>query len=166
MSRRYIYTTTALIVSGMLAYFLFFAESDEEAINRRLDELAAVLSISNEDASGNRLFKAAGTARRAGSDATEDTSIQLTYLIPVSSNQRQLVQILTHIIHAVDKSTVSFEKRVIKVSPSRETALVELESLASGWKNDRERKTNNSYTMQWVKIDGHWLIAKAEILRR
>ena len=166
MSRRYIYTTTALIVAGILAYFLIFAESDEEAINRRLDELAAVLSITDDEPKGNRIFHAAGTARRAGNYATEDTSIQLAYQIPLSSNQRELVQILTHIIHAVDRSTVSFEKRVIKVDPSGESALVELESQASGWRSDEERKLINSYTMHWVKIAGDWLIAKAEIVRR
>jgi len=165
MSRKHIYTTTALILGGIFLYYLLFSETDQEAINRRLDELATILSITNDKSGATRLFSAAGRAGKAASYATEDATIQLYSKINASGNQRELAQMLGQLIHAVDKSTVSFDNRVIQVDASNESAVVELDSHAIGWKHEQEYPWDNAYTMQWVKIDGEWLVASAKITR-
>ena len=165
MNRKRTLLLTGLALAGLLLYYLLSGENDHDAINRRLDELATILTVTNDGAGTSRLFSAAGRANNAASYSTEDASIQLGTRIPSSRKQTELKQILAQVIHAVDKSTVSFDDRIISIDVSGTSAVVTMVSHAVGWMHNQEHPVINAYTLQWVKQDGEWLISNAEITK-
>ena len=149
---------SVIIVAVVLGFILMGRGDDEQQIHDQLDKLEELGSKPD----GESQLQGLGTARQIANCFTEQAEVRILPGYSYTSDRKELTGMMVAARNRVSSADVSLGNRSISVSEDGQRATVITTGTASvivGGSRDRHK---DRYRMEFVKLDGEWLISSVE----
>jgi phosphoribosylformylglycinamidine synthase len=138
-------------------YALFFAESDEDKIRARLDQLEDAIRVTADDT--NVLVRTAHVKKEFSEIFVKEVSIEISELTDVRAGRDELVALAGNAPQIYRTASVDLDGLTINIDESKTSALAygDVTLLATLQSGEVKRDTR-TVSMRIDKIDGEWVI--------
>ncbi|QYY34837.1 nuclear transport factor 2 family protein [Ruficoccus sp. ZRK36] len=143
------------IAAIVLAFIFLGRGGDEQQIHDQLDRLEELGS----KPAGESQIQSLTQAKKIADCFTEQAEVRIMPRLSYSSDRKELTGMMVGARSQVDSSEVSLGNRNIKVSEDGQRATVIITGTASIVVGGQSERHKDRYRMEWVKVDGDWLIA-------
>ncbi len=147
-----------IIVAVVLGFIMLGRSSDEQQIHDQLDKLEELGS----KPAGEGQLQSLAAAKKIADCFTEQAEVRIMPELSYTSNRKELTGMMVAARNRVSSSDVSLGNRSISISEDGRRATVITTGTASvviGGEHDRHK---DRYRMEFIKIDGDWLISSVE----
>lgn len=153
--KRWVAIAGGVVGVGLIGYALLSAESDEEKIRNKLNQLEEAVAVS--DPSENVIFRKARMDEAFEEIFTEQVSVSIPELTSLRSGRTRLAGVATKAGTFFSSASVSFDDVDVVIDPAGDRAQVRSEVTLDAVRAGRPRRDTRAVTLQFVKRDD-WLI--------
>jgi len=145
----------AAVIGILIVVWLVYPKSEEDRIRQRLDELAYVVSTTNQQRDAARLIHIAGLKQFF----TEDVTVEVKPDIRKVKGRSNLLKMAHFALQQEPDLTVAFEDMTVTRDSGMQLALVNTTVIVTGVQNQQARSLDaRELEMDLVKTDGEWVI--------
>ncbi len=145
----------AAVIGILIVVWLVYPKSEEDRIRQRLDELAYVVSTTNQQRDAARLIHIAGLKQYF----TEDVTVEVKPDIRKVKGRSNLLKMAHFALQQEPDLTVAFEDMTVTRDSGMQLALVNTTVIVTGVQNQQARSLDaRELEMDLVKTDGEWVI--------
>jgi hypothetical protein len=145
----------AAVLGILVVVWLVYPKSEEDRIRQRLDELAYVVSTTNQQRDTARLIHIAGLKQFF----TEEVAVEVNPDIRKVKGRSNLLKMAHFALQQEPDLTVAFEDMNVIYDTGTQLALVNTTVIVTGVQSQQARSLDaRELEMDLVKADGEWVI--------
>ena len=148
-----------VIAGGFLALIFFGFDSDEEAVNGRLDDLLELAEVSGSEGK----LQSFATARRISGFFTRNCSVQILYNLSEINGSDELTALAASLRAQSKSVSFSLRERNLTLGGGGDSAEMNLRVIVKTEGEEGVDRGEGRFFLNWVKSDGQWLIDRVAI---
>jgi hypothetical protein len=148
-----------VLAGGFLALLIFGLDSDEEAINGRLDDLLELAEVSGSEGK----LQSLATARRISGFFTRNCSVQILYDRSEIDGSEEITALAASLRAQSKSVSFSLRERNLTLGGGGDRAEMNLRIKVKIAGEESIDRGEGRFFLNWVKSDGQWLIDRVAI---
>ena len=148
-----------VLLGGFLGLLLFGFDSDEKAINRRLDKLLELADVTG----GEGKIQNLATARRIADFFTPDCQLQILFNRAEINGSDELTAVVASLRARSGSLSFSVRERSLDIRSNGNSAEMTLRLGVKASTGEGDERGEERFIIDWVKVDDDWLIDRVTI---